>query len=324
MACRMLLAVLAALILVLIASDALAARSRVALVRPDANLQRSVVVALSPWDIEVVTSNATPPGSALPEAERNAEAIARDLHADAVAWISEGESGAVLWMYDVATNHVASRVLGDRPPFDDTTSAAVALSLKTLLRSSTVAPEPERFGASAPEPPPAVFRIEGEAGARFLPHDVSELRGALGFAVWPSSLAEHLGFGLMASIGPGVRVDTSAFSGHFSDFSLSPSLRTRFGSGRFAIEPALGASMHLTALNGNALLTAEPLSAHRVDASLDAAVAFDVRFGAVMLGARVGVAYILHYQRYLVGDDLVLSVAPLVLDFALRISAGIL
>jgi len=320
---RMVLLLCIASLVLLVAADALAARRRVALVKPDANLVRAVGVALSAWDIEVTSADATPPGSTLPDAERRAAAIADASHADAVAWISEGEAGAVLWMYDASTKQVASRVLGDRPPFDEPTAAAVALSLKTMLRSSTVAPEKERFGAGVVVEPPSVFRAETEGGGRLLPRGASELRAALGVSLWPRALGEWLGFAAGASIGPGARVDAPAFSGRFSDLTLASSLRSRMTTGRFAFEPSLGASLHFTTLEGTAVVDTQTLAVHRVDPSIDVGLALDARFGVVTVGARTTVGYMLSYQRYFVGDEPILSVTPLLLDLALRVTVGI-
>ena len=308
-----------------VSNTAHAARRRIVLVRADATLHRAVVVALTAWDIEVHDADVSSPGAALPEAERRAAAIAAGAHGDAVAWVSAGESSAVLWMYDASTNHVASRVLDARPPFDEPTSAAVALSLKTLLRSSTVAPEPERFGATTESPPTSsLLRVEGSAGARVLPREVTELRGAFGLATYPRSLDEHLGIALLASVGTGAPVDAASFTGRFSDLALSPSLRTRLRmSTRFALEPALGGSLHFTSLAGTARPDAAPISVSRTDGSLDAALVFDVRFGAVTVGARAGASYLLRWQRYRVGDDAVLSLSPFMADVSLRVSVGL-
>src|SRR5262249_20887700 len=141
------IAMIAILVAMLVAGVANAERRRLVLIAPDAELHRQVGIALSAWGIEVATSDDTPPGAVFPEVEERAEALARALHADAIAWVAPTEDNAVLFMYDAMSSHVASRVIGVKPPFDGATAAAVALTLKTLLRSSAIAPENERFGA---------------------------------------------------------------------------------------------------------------------------------------------------------------------------------
>jgi len=303
-------------------------KRRVVLVQPDAQLSRSVVIALSAWDIEVVSVEGPSPGASLPAAERNAADVARQAHADAVAWVSESDAGAVLWIYDVESNHVGSRVLTDRLPFDEPTAAAAALSVKALLRSSSVAPPRERYGATeSTAPPPSMLWVEAEAGERFIPRAVSEARAALGLAFWPRGVDEHVGFGLGASVGLGAPVTTSSptqLDARFNDVALSSSVRTRMHLGRrFVLEPALGGSVHFTSLDGTAGTDDVHVLARRVDGSVDATVSLDARFGAVGIGACASIEYVPRYQRYLVYGDEVLSLMPLVVAVALRISAGI-
>jgi hypothetical protein len=317
-------------ILGIVASDmaCAATRRRVALVHPDVELLRSVVISLSAWDIDIVTAEVSPPGRSLPEAERYAAQIAVQFQADAVSWISEGQGASVLWIYDATTNDIASRVLRDRPPFDEPTAAAVALSLKALLRSSTVAPEAERFGAV---PPPAVpsseLRLEGEVGARVAPVQLAELRGALGIALWPRALAERLGFALTGSVGSGADVKEADFSARFTDFGLSTSLRTRIRvSSRFALEPSVGGTMHFMSLQGEENLLPEQVqvSANRLDGSLDLALAIFMHLGSVAVGACATLGYLPRYQQYFVEGQPVLTMLPVFLDATLRVSAGLL
>jgi hypothetical protein len=304
-------------------------RRRVALVHPDAHLIRSTVIALSAWDIDVVGVEVPAPGASLPLAQRNAENIARQTKASAVGWLSESSSGCVLWIYDVDTHNVESRVLDDSPPFDEPTAAAIALSIKALLRSSSIAPEPERVVRlqASPAASSSQIWVEMEAGGRAWPSAIEEPRGALGVSLWPRGLSERVGIEIGVSDGLGAAVTTpgpTSVNARFSDFALSSSLRTHILlSARFALEPALGTSVHLTSVAGTAGLGAVPVVAHQLCGSLDAALSFEVRVGSVGFAARASMEYLPSYPRYLVYGHEVLSLDPWVLGVALRVRAGL-
>ncbi len=129
---------------------------RIALVNPGAELERAVRVALEPWNVRVIVSDQSREPTA-PRANQLARELALSHGASAAAWISKHGQGYALWVYDVASNRAVSRRLTTSPPFDAPAAAAVALSLKTLLRHSASAPEGERYGAvrqpEAPAPP---------------------------------------------------------------------------------------------------------------------------------------------------------------------------
>ena len=338
-------------------------RRRIAVVHPDEQLMRSLRIALSAWDIDVVSVDAPSPGMSLPQAARNAAQIAQQAHVDAVAWVSDSNPGSVLWIYDAETDHVGLRVLGDSRPFDEPTAAAAALSVKALLRSSSVAPVHERTGATvesrprpgavieAPSPPappperaaaPVVYErvdsspyaaprpslwIEGEAAGRVSPSVVAEPRGTFGAALWPRGLGERLGCAIDVSGGVGVPIATSApvqMNARFHDWVASSSVRTRLRVGqRFALEPALGGSAHFTSLEGTGRQDAEPLAAHQIDGSLDAAVSLDFEIGSVGIGARASMEYLVRYPRYLVDGEEVLTLMPFVVNVGVRLRAGI-
>lgn len=300
----------------------------VALVRPDSQWLRAVNVSLSAWDITVVGVDVPGPGSALPEAQSEAEDVARTSHADAVVWLTRADPGCVLWIYDVATMHVGSRVLGDRPPFDDPTAAAAALSVKALLRSSPLAPPDHTLAAPAISAPVAsVLWIEADAGARLIPPSLVEPRVGLGIAVWPR-LLDNWGVGVEGAAGLGVplsRTSPTFLQARFSEVSASASARKRVSLGRvFALEPALGGSLHFTTVRGSALADDEAVLAHRIDGSLDAALSLDLRAGGTYLGLRAGAEVWLVTQRYLVEGVTVLSLAPFMASVVLRLRAGLM
>ncbi|HMI92489.1 MAG TPA: hypothetical protein VK509_14040, partial [Polyangiales bacterium] len=133
------------------------AAPRVALVEPGSELEAAARAALEPWGVELAIVSGPSPGATAPDSNEAARALASAHGASAVVWVSEHEGGHALWVYDLATHHLIERALATGPPFDGATAAAVALSLKTLLRHSAAAPPQERYGASSattPFPPP--------------------------------------------------------------------------------------------------------------------------------------------------------------------------
>lgn len=111
-------------------------------------LVRALRTALSPWGLRLESSSRTTPESSLPAAASSAQRLARELGARALVWISADADGAALWLYEASRDSVRVRAVPDRP-LDDALAAALALSVKTWLRSAEEAPEP---ASAAPEP----------------------------------------------------------------------------------------------------------------------------------------------------------------------------
>lgn len=299
-------------------------RKRVVLLRPDAAWLRSAALSLASWSIDVVGEDIEPPQSEDERAaEERADALARRLRADVVAWARDRDPQTMIWMYDVETRRIEVSSVETRLPFDDVGAAAAALSLKAMLRSSAVAPPSERR-PPAPPPWPGTLRVEAEAGGRWQQNSISEPRGGLGLSIWPRALRERLGLGLIASTGPGAPVRSSSIDAQFSEVTFQASLRSRlhFGS-QFALEPELGGSVHWTRFDGTVTLDDEPFQELRTDAALDVGLAADFLLGNVMVGLRACAGFLLQSQRYLVGDATALGSGMVVGDVALRISAGV-
>jgi hypothetical protein len=151
----------------------LVAAKRVVLVSPGQALESAARTALEPWAIEIAVVDGPSPGATAPRANETARELALAHAAGAVVWVSQSKQAYAVWVYDFETDQVLSRRLAGPPPFDAPAAAAVALSVKTLLRHSAAAPESERYGAELP--PTAA---EETAGA---PHDatpaVASVRG---------------------------------------------------------------------------------------------------------------------------------------------------
>jgi hypothetical protein len=300
----------------LVSSAAHAAGRRVLLVGSDGALQHAVEVALGPWSLEVI-AQAAPVPSGPAEAARFGTAH----EAAAVVWTTPD---AFVWIFDVESGQAMARRMEAPAPLDASAAAAVALSVKTLLRATTVAPPAERVAV------PRVreeLRLEAVVGTQVLfgdPKD-AELRLGVALAWYPRRLQRWLGLALRIEAGPGISVDRSGFSGRLIDVTLALQPRLRLPLGRrVELEPTLGAGVHVTSLDGG--LPPLGLRAHkdRANASLEGGVALDVQLGrGLRLGLVATVAYLFQYQRYLVSHAPVLTLAPVELDVGLRFSAGV-
>jgi hypothetical protein len=299
----------------------MAAETRIVVLDPSPNLLDAVSVALSPWGSRVVPITAPIPATDVATATVTARALASEQSADAVLWI-EAPPGlpASLWLYDAQTAQMTVRPLSQAPPFDDASAAAVALTVKTLLRTTTVAPPKERTGAPAassssspspsagaapPEPAPASpahtedapapprsllappapappLRLEAFAFAH-LPIGTGAPvapRVGLGVSSWPGRWHERIGFGLDLRAGTSPGIATSTFAGSFSETVVGLSARTRLGGDRLSVELATGPSLHVTSLTGVEIATGTPSSILRGDPGLEVAAIPQLALGA--------------------------------------------
>lgn len=323
-----------------------------AIVEFDETLERAVRAALEPWSLQIVTAAGPTPGATAPLTNELAREIARTKRVDAVVWISEHEQSYALWIYDVSTDHVVTRPLSRPPPFDEPTAAAVALSVKTLLRYSTTAPESERFGAvprsvtpATPAPPTAIalpaipkptavqretidapyFEVESVAalrGGRTNP-SAYEPRLGLGVAWWPSAgwFAGTVG----VSIGTGIEVNNKLFQGRMIDPEATLAARTRSRIGRgLQLSAAVGPALHITLLDGTVLSEEHRAQVWRVAPSLRGELQADWRFTRwLRLGARGAGFLMLATQRYTVENEAVLTVSRLAFDVGLVLGVGV-
>jgi hypothetical protein len=167
-----------------------AAETRIAFVDPTPNVLDAVTVAISPWGLRVVSISTPPPPIELGPATSMAREVARDHDASAVVWVAppHGGEGASLWLYDSQTEEMMIRPLSKAPPFDEASAAALALTVKTLLRSTTVAPVQERVPQASVTPPasaPSVAPSASSAPAAPAPSGSSALpSGAASGTTW--------------------------------------------------------------------------------------------------------------------------------------------
>src|SRR5205823_1369678 len=112
--------------------------------------------------------------------------------ATAVVWTTPD---GYVWIFDVESGQAMARRVEASSPLDASAAAAVALSVKTLLRSTAVAPPAERIGVARPR---EELRLEALVGAQVLfgdPKD-AELRLGLALAWYPRRLRRWLGLAL--------------------------------------------------------------------------------------------------------------------------------
>lgn len=291
------------------ATAAGAAPRRVAVLEPDDELVRAITLSLSPWDVETTRSDATPPELSQPNAVEIATRLARWLQVEAVIWISRSERATLLWVFDAATGDVTARMLAGAPPFDGAAAAAVALSVKTALRTSSVAPPAERFGA---EPPPSsahhplAFELGG--AGHWISERALEVRFELGAVAW-LLLERRVGVGLELSAGPGVSLLDERFRGRYREYGASADLRVRLiREPPFAGDVSFGGGLYWTRLEGTLAANSLYRDVARRSAALDAEALVSVDMGGgAYLGVSAGVRYLPSYRRYLVEGTPVFS-----------------
>jgi hypothetical protein len=329
---------------------------RVVVIDVDPRVADALVVALSPWSLTVVRAPGPTPASDIDAAAARARVMASDLHAGAVVWIlppRPPDEQATLWVYDAETLELAVRPLTVWAPFDDAGAAAVALSVKTVLRASPlVATEPSAPGSSPQAPPsgegpkpvepasaqpretaPVALWFETFVGARGPTGAAAavEPRAAVGVSVWPTQFGGHAGLGADVEAGPGVSISpqgspsTQVFQGELREGSLAVTARLRSPVASWlALELAGGPAVVLASLDGEAVPAGTPLHALRLDPALDLGAIADVSLGPrVSLGAAATGSALLRFQRYALDGASLLDGPPVVVIFGLRLSLKI-
>jgi hypothetical protein len=314
--------------LVTSAREAQGAQHRVAVIDAEELVVHALDVALSPWDVAIDEHAIAPPGATMPMAVERARELARETEADAVVWLSSSDGGYALWVYDADSDRASARRLPSGPPFNDTTAAGIALSVKTLLRATVIAPPRERFGAAPEADRDPTFRFDLSFGsaARTGNPGVFEPRGGVGVSLWPASLGHHLGVVVAFEGGSGIRVANARFTATVLDLSGRVALAGSWRFGRLlAIEPSLGAAAHAILIDGFVVADESSKSVQRLDPAIEPRLAFDFATfgGRVHVAPWIGVAYMTRSQEILVHGVSVFDQSPLVAEAALRLSIGV-
>lgn len=310
-----------AVVAVLVSAPSVASAdvTRVAVVDGDAVLIDALTTALEAWSIEVI---------AVERPERidvvTAPGVAAAADAGAVVWVSEVGGQHVLWVYDAEDQRIVARRIVAPPPFDEPTAASVALSVKTLLRHSAVAPTTERFGwappkespfeseEAAPAPPavPPNLYIEVSGGARFRAIGSSDVESTYGVGVFWSPRALGGRYGVMAGVrgSPGVAIDEPELIGSYRETSAHAGLGVALPvRGRLSLAWALAFELHYTQLDGLVTGVDQTAAASRFNPGLRGRVAALFRVGEARVGVGIDAERWLRGQRYTVFGEAVLE-----------------
>jgi hypothetical protein len=290
-----------------------AGKPRIAVLQPDDELLRAISIALSPWSVDTTSSDLAVPGSSQPAAVQTASRLAEQLGVDALVWLTPTEQGSLLWVFD-NRGDVTTRALPQAPPFDSAAAAAVALSVKTILRSSVVAPQDERSEAPASsERAEHTAAMEIGTGVRWLDERELEFRIELAAVLWLQK-ARRVGTSLELSWGPGVQIDDSSYRGRYREFAAGAKARARvLDFKRLSVIVSLGAAARWATLEGTANASAGPSasSVKRLNASIDLQTSLNLRLTkSTYLGASLAASYLPAYQRYLVEGRPIFSPWP--------------
>jgi hypothetical protein len=315
---------LLALIAVVTAPRAASAATspRVLYLGADPELSRALEVALGPWGVTVVATRDTPPENWAAAGE-----LATVVDADALVWIATVSGGPALHVYDRTVQQLVLvvRPLDEAPPYDAPAAAAVALTVKTVLRLGRVAPAEERVAVTdgawrSRRPTNPRWRVDSALGSRIAGDD-AELRSTIGLTWSPGG--GRLGLGATVALGPGVAVDVPEFAGRHTGTGFAAAAHWRFPSDGVFFEPALGLTVSRATLDGVALGSDVRAHVVRWNPGAVAQLALGARTGHVEL-ALVGAAGLtFRRQRFLLDGDLLYEVPALDWHLGLRLSVMI-
>jgi hypothetical protein len=349
-----------------IAATAGGQERRVALLNADPPIARALTVALSPWQLGVVPASALAPIGDLETASAGARVIATDQNADVVVWIAPaqraGERGS-LWVYDTANQQLVVRRLIVSPPFDAAAAAAVALSVKTILRSSplvsqfTQAASDDTSAPSAPsatarpatvEPPPSIpvapapveapaapsepeaphtsWRFETLIGARTPTGSsaAAEPCAELGLSLWPREQNGHLGWGIDVKGGTGLTLSSDTFQGEYRQGAIDATARLRAAAARWlSFELRGGPELIVTSFSGQPV-SGPSIQTLRANPALDFGGVVDFTpWARVNLGLVGDATALLRFQRYSVAGVRVIDEPPVSVALGLRLSVEV-
>lgn len=316
-------------------SVARADAARLLLLSPDPNLLHATEVALEPWGLEVQVLREAAPAPNLPASAARARQLATAHGASSLAWISESPDGRALWLYELEDDRIVAQPVSQPPPFDAAEAAALALSLKALLRHSASAPPAERYGATPaaaeggaePAPvaprPPGGFELAVAGGVRAfeLTRGSAEPRLWLSLAWTTALLGGSVGPVLSADLGVrGVNRDRRGASSTLRSQGIGLGAMGRWQLGPHIDMAATGlVSLRLTHLTGS-LDDDSPLDLHRANPCVTGWLETGTRVGRTRLFLRVGLEVPLRTQRYLVDGRTLLELAPATGEAALGVA----
>src|SRR6185312_1646979 len=240
-----------------------------------------------------------------------------------------------LWVYDDRAHQIAIRPLPSAPPYDDATSAAIALTVKTLLlgafEGEAAVPRlpDDETGAPQAKPKPAIhtFRVQTLGGVRIPTHasDRAAARFGAEITYFPAFFAQQIGLAIGVDAGPSVLVDRAPdFAGTFTDTIASASLRWRIPLRRWlSLELGAGPGVHFSAIEGSAQSLGLSGRVPRTDASIEALFGVELAWKILRVSPFVGASFLLHYQRYSVGPVPIFDVPSAQIFYGLRVGVEV-
>ncbi len=301
-----------------LATTAGAETQRVAVLQPDEQLLRAITLSLSPWELETIRSDAPLPTTSQPEAVEAASLLARQLDVDAVVWMTARQGGSLLWVFDVGAGDVTTRMLPESPPLDGAAAAAVALSVKTILRASVIAPPDERFGSRKTTPEPSRnWAVELGAGGHWIHDDHVDLRVELAGVFW-LPIFSRLGATLELASGPGVSIEEVEYAGRYRVVVAGAKARWRLlDTAGLSTVIAVGGSAHWAVLDGTLAVDGSDSRVSRVNGAVDLETSVHFMLTSrFYLGAAIGATYHPTVRRYLVDGDPVFAPRALTVNLS--------
>lgn len=303
-----------ALIGVCLLAASAAAEPRVIIADADDKLRTAIADMLRPWTIEI--------DDAAPRSRDAALAYAFD-HADRyVIW---REPGALV-VLDRNTNEQLRRPMSDGP-IDDIRAAAIALSVKTMLRLEPIAPKTTTTTVVVRPPPPSVsvvppiMRLAITAGGRVEEGIDSNLALRFG-ASFSVRLTGAWWLFVLGDAGASATVDQAGFHGTWMHFSTLAGASYAWQADDWEFAPWLAAGIQHSSVSG----TEQQMSRTETSFLADVRGGFAVRrqFGAIAIGPVAAVEWLPATRTYtqLGGPAKVFEIPPIGASLSLELSAA--
>lgn len=268
---------------------------------PD-NVEHAVITALEPWNIEVIALPAQPDELLL----QRARELAEQHRAGAAIWLAQSSQGHVLRLYDAHSGQVMARALPSGPPFSEPMAASLALSIKTMLRHSRLAPADHPASAGWPEPD---LLIDSRVGVRIPSQQGMQPRFGLALTWTPEFIGSSYAVAARVDTGLGISLDVNDFVGNFTDIAIGIEVQRRFRlAGRISFDALLGGTLHYTYLRGLIDGATREAVAARWNPSADAGLLVRVRLlSGLYASAHIVSSYFPRRQNYVLYGSAIIS-----------------
>jgi hypothetical protein len=309
-------------------------------------LERALRTALSPWGLRVQRLESRGVELELQGAADRAAVLAQELDADALIWLGANSRGETqLWLYDATRGTTSARSMPNAL-IDARLSAALALSIKTALRSSsprtTDAPAtnttPTKTAPTASAPAqtasalPSVGPLDGDSAPTATGSRAAELRLALSTALrwgalsrglteqrygvelrwapWARPLWEEtdLWLSVRFDLGDEPRLVSSSFKGRYSQTGagLAVGVSRRWGS-FVDLGGQLGVCVDRGSLSGTLLSDGTRAAQSRFGATVVLRPELAFSVGPLALLLQPGLGAAIGRQRYVADGQVVLE-----------------